>query len=149
MATKLKPVEDENIFKVKGDGTIERIENAAFQNSERSVLDKELLEIIEVNSYSKNILAAYKARRIANRICKKKSGKPNYKEYVEMLMVRNFPQELEKARLGEKYLFWLWFIIIIAIIPHFFLVPSIILLLTVVIPTYKKIKEIQNDKLDV
>jgi hypothetical protein len=145
MEKKFKPAEDENIFKVKGDGTIERIGNADLQNDNYSALDKELLDIIEINSYSKKLLAAYKARKIANKISRQKYGKPNYKEYVEMLMIKHFPKEYEKAQLGGKYLFWLWFIIIIAIISYFFLVPSIILLLTVVIPTYKKLKNISNN----
>jgi hypothetical protein len=138
---KINPSGDDKIFKVKGDGTIERIGNADTQNNDRSALDKELLDIIEVNSYSKKLLAAYRARKIANKIAKEKYRKQNYKEYVEMLMVKHFPKELEKSQLGEKYYFWRWFTIIIAVIPYFFLIPSIIFLWTVVIPVYKKLKE--------
>jgi predicted amidophosphoribosyltransferase len=69
----------------------------------RSALDKEILDIIEINSFSKNLLAAYKARKIANKISQEKYGKKNYKEYVEMLMAKHFSKELEKAILGAKY----------------------------------------------
>ncbi|GHV11020.1 hypothetical protein FACS1894162_6050 [Bacteroidia bacterium] len=79
--------------------------------SNLSALDKEILNIIEVNSFSKNLLAAYKARKIANKISKKKYGKENYKEYVEMLMIKYFPQELEKAIKGAKYIQWRNFLI--------------------------------------
>jgi hypothetical protein len=120
MAKKITISEEGEIFKVKGDGTIERIGNAALQPSAFSALDKEILDIIKVNSYSKKLLAAYKARKIANRICKAKYGKPNYKEYVEMLMVKHFPKELEKARfIGKSTLLFLLIIpppIILAII---------------------------------
>jgi hypothetical protein len=105
MAKKIVISEDENIFKVKGDGTIERIGNADLQNNEISALDKEILDIIKINSYSKELLAAYKARKIVNRISREKYGKPNYKEYVEMLMVKHFPKELEKARFIGKLIF--------------------------------------------
>jgi hypothetical protein len=142
MINEMNSVEDGNIFRVKSDGTIERIENAGLLNSERSALDKELLDIIEVNSYSKEILAACKARKIANKISKQKYGKQNYKEYVEMLMVKHFPKELEKARLGGKYLFWLWFSIILTLISFGFGIPiSAVLVWFLVIPAYKSIKK--------
>lgn len=109
----------------------------------RSALDKEILDVIEVNSYSKKILAANNGRKLANKICKEKYGKPNYKEYVEMLMVKHFPKELEKAQQGRKYLFWLWFSIIFVIVSFGFGVPvSAIIIWKLVIPAYKKIKEI-------
>jgi hypothetical protein len=75
-------------------------------------LDKELLEIIEVNSYSKKILSAYKARKYATEICKKKYRKKNYKEYVEMLMVKYFPDEHKKSELGKRYVRWRNFLIL-------------------------------------
>ena len=128
MATIVNPSNDGEIFKVKEDGTIVRT-NEINPQGNNTVLEKELLDIIEVNSYSKNILSAYKGRKLANKICKKKYGKPNYKEYVEMLYVKNFPKELEKAELGRKYLWGLRL---------FFL---IIPIWKITIPTYK---EFQN-----
>jgi hypothetical protein len=136
---KIKSAED---YKVKGDGTIVRIGNTNLQNNERSALDKELLDIIEVNSFSKELLAAYKGRMLANRICKKKYDKPNYKEYVEMLMVKYFPKELEKAQQGGKCLCWLYFSIGLAVITCGFGIPiSAIIIWKLVIPAYNKLKE--------
>jgi hypothetical protein len=106
----------------------------------RSALDKEILDIAEVNSFSKSILAAYKARKIANEISKEKYGKENYKEYVEMLMVKHFPKELEKARLGKKYLLWLWISVVLAVF-GFGIPVSAILIWKLVIPAYKELKK--------
>ncbi len=96
------------IFKVKGDGTIERLGRTKTKETKvpqdvNTPLAKEILEIIEVNSYSQKLLAAYRARKYANKVSKKKYGRKNYKEYVEMLMVKNYPKELEKAVVGKKY----------------------------------------------
>lgn len=66
-------------------------------------LEKEILDIVEVNSFSKNILAAYKVSKIANKVSKQQYGYSNYKEYVEMIMIKNFPIKLEKVLLGSKY----------------------------------------------
>jgi hypothetical protein len=171
MAKKIKPAEDENIFKVKGDGTIERIGNADLQNNEHSALDKEILDIIEVNSYSKNILAAYKGRKLANKICKEEYGKMNYREYVEMLMVKHFPKEHEKSELGAKYmimlclspllvfaLIFLWAFVTYGISSYGYekvmgILATIICLALLglfiwklIIPIVTEIKEIQNNK---
>ncbi len=144
MATKINPSNDGEIFKVKEDGTIVRTNEINSQGN-NIVLEKELLDIIEVNSYSKKLLAAHKARKIANKISKEKYGKQNYKEYVEMLMVKHFPKELEKAQLGGKYLFWLWFSIILTIASSGFGIPiSALLIWEIVVPTYKQIKELQK-----
>jgi hypothetical protein len=138
MKKNINPNEDNEIFKIKGDGTVVREDNTV----SNSKLDKELLEIIEVNSYSKNILAAYKGRKLANKICKMQYGKANYKEYVEMLMIKHFPKEHTKSGLGRKYVRWFWVTIVIAIVPFFCLVPSALLLWLVVIPIYKKLKNL-------
>lgn len=89
-------IEDKD-FIVIDDGTIVRD-----SNSNRSSMDKEILETLEVSSYSHKVLAAYKARNIAYRICKAKYGKSNYEDYVEMLMRLNCPIEWEKAEIGRK-----------------------------------------------
>ncbi|MDR3286765.1 MAG: hypothetical protein LBT27_04925 [Prevotellaceae bacterium] len=107
----------------------------------QSELEKEILDIIEVNSFSKNILAAYKARRIANKLSKEKYRKANYKEYVEMLMVKYFPNELAKSKLGTKYARWKHLVISL-----FFLIPfSVPVLLLIVLPTRKKLKELYQN----
>jgi len=114
----------------------------ALQNNTLSALDKELLHIIEVNSYSKKILAAYRGRKLANKICKEKYGKTNYKEYVEMLMVKYFPNEHAKSELGKKYVLWIWISTILLLITFGFGLPiSALILWDFVIPTYKELKE--------
>jgi uncharacterized membrane protein YqjE len=156
-------------YRINEDGIIECIGNADLQNNEISALNEEILDIIKINSYSKELLAAYKARKIANRISREKYGKPNYKEYVEMLMVKHFPRELEKARLGAKYaimlcllpllvfvLVLLWIFIIWNIYGYYkVIIVSIIAAIICMallglfvwklfIPTYHTIKEMQN-----
>ena len=130
---------------------------------EQSKLEKEVLDIIEVNSYSKNILAAYNARKIANNVCKEQYGKANYKEYVEMLMLKYFPEEHEKSELGKQFIFWLYLTIsfvTVAVISWLwwvadnryysffykifclllYLIPSALLFWFVFFKTYKKLK---------
>jgi hypothetical protein len=142
MKNKYQTPEDNTIFKIKDDGTVVRIDS-----SSRAELNSELLEIIEVNSYSKKILAAYKGRKLANKICKKKYCNDNYKEYVEMLMVKNYPKEHTKSELGAKYVRWLWVTIIISVISCFFLIPVALLFwFIVVVPTSKKLKKYINEQ---
>jgi hypothetical protein len=115
-----------------------------------SALDREILNIIEVNSFSKSIFAAYKAQKIANKISKENYGKENYKKYVEMLMVKHFPKELEKVRLGRKCLLWFWISIAFVMVSFWFGILVLIISFSVsaliiwklVIPAYKKLKEI-------
>ncbi|MDR1182634.1 MAG: hypothetical protein LBL13_11710 [Bacteroidales bacterium] len=123
--------------------------------NEHNELEKELLDIFEVNSYSKNIFAAYKARILTNKICKEKYGKGNYKEYAEMLMLKHFPNEHKKARLGARYLYGLCFSVLFAIIfimcfysRNFklfglfgILIPAL-LIWKFVFPAYKQLKEL-------
>lgn len=80
-------------YAVSEDGTIVR----------NAYMDKEILETIEVSSYSHRVLAAYEARNLAYEVCKSHYEKANYKDYVEMLMRKNCPIEYEKAEIGEKY----------------------------------------------
>lgn len=80
-------------YAVKDDGTIIRNTN----------MDKDILDTIEVSSYSHRVLASYEARNLAYEICKEQYGKANYKDYVEMLMRKNCPVEYEKAEIGKNY----------------------------------------------
>ena len=80
-------------YAVNEDGTIVR----------NAYMDKEILETIEVSSYSHRVLAAYEARNLAYEVCKSHYEKANYKDYVEMLMRKNCPIEYEKAEIGKKY----------------------------------------------
>jgi hypothetical protein len=130
--------EEDKIFKIRGDGTVIR----ADETSSHSELERELLEIVEVNSYSKKILAAYRGRKLANKICKKKYGKANYKEYVEMLMVKHFPKEHEKSELGAKYIVWRNFLIYCFPINIFF----IWAIWTILIPVRRNLKNCLNEQ---
>jgi uncharacterized Zn finger protein (UPF0148 family) len=66
-------------------------------------LDKDIYDLIEVNSHSKNIFAAYRARKAARKVSKA-AGKINYKEYVEKLQLQYFPEEHPKSVYGAKYI---------------------------------------------
>ncbi len=85
-------------FVVNADGTIARD-----AESIRMSMDKEILETLDVSSYSHKVLAAYNARNIAYEICKGQYKKSNYEDYVEKLMLINCPIEWEKAEIGRKY----------------------------------------------
>lgn len=100
-------------------------------------IDERVLAIIKENSYSKRVLAAYEARRYANRICRKQFGKTkrNYKEYVEMLMAINYPKELEKSILGKNYLIWLCLSVAFSLV-----LIGVPLVFLKTIPLYKKLK---------
>lgn len=112
------------------------------QLSHSTDIDTRILEIIEQNSYSKRILAAYEARKYANSLCKNWFGKSkkNYKEYVEMLIVQHYPKELDKANLGRKYLFWLWLSIALCFIGGIGFVISPFIIWKIIIPTYRQLK---------
>lgn len=118
-----------------------KLEEGISPNFHLSEIDRNLLSIIKENSYSKRVLAAYEGRQYANSIAKSSFGnaKKNYKEYVEMLMKQNYPQELEKSILGKKYLIWLWVAIILGLTLYglIFTFPIIVWIL---IPTRKKLK---------
>lgn len=108
-----------------------------------SMIDNDILDIIEQNSYSKRILAAYEGRKYANQICKKHFGKAkkNYKEYVEMLMAINYPKELEKANLGKKYSIWLYISIGLSL-TLYGVVFSLLILFLILMPIRKQLKEL-------
>lgn len=109
--------------------------------SHLSEIDKNILVIIRENSYSKRMLAAYDGRRYANNLAKKSFGKEkkNHKEYVEMLMRQNYPQELEKSILGKEYLVWFWLAVIFAL-TLFGLIFTIPIIIWILLPLHKKLK---------
>lgn len=104
-------------------------------------IDSKILDIISQNSFSKRPLAAYEARRYANQLCRNHFGKSkkNYKEYVEMLIVKNYPKELEKSNLGGKYVLWLYVAIGLTICGIGFIVSPFIIR-KILIPTYTQLK---------
>lgn len=67
-------------------------------------LEDMLLNIMRVNSNKMGVLSAYMARRKCYIICKKLTGRVDYKEYVERLFLDNFPEEFKKAEYGKKIL---------------------------------------------
>lgn len=64
-------------------------------------LDDVLLNIIRVNSQKTGALSAFLARRKCYRICKKVTGRVDYKEYVQRLLLDNYPGEFKKAEWGK------------------------------------------------
>lgn len=88
----------ENDVILNGDGTMMNF----------TEVDKRILEVIVQGSYSKRPLAAYEAQKCANKICRDGygDGKPDTEGYVEMLMAKSYPIELEKANLGKEYVAW-------------------------------------------
>lgn len=107
-----------------------------------SEIDRNILAVIKENSYSNRVLAAYEGRQYANNIAKTSFGraKKNYKEYVEMLMKQNYPQELEKSILGKKFLIWLWITVLLSLLTAFGIILAIPIIIWIVVPTYKKLK---------
>lgn len=104
-------------------------------------IDSKILDIILENSFSKRPLAAYEARKYANQICRKHFGKTkkNYREYVEMLIVKNYPKELEKSNLGKRYISWLYTSVVMTICGIGFVVSPFIIW-KILVPTYKQLK---------
>jgi hypothetical protein len=133
---------DKKEYAIKDDGTIFR-----GINSDRERMNKEILEVIEVGSFSHRVLAAYQARKAAYKICKAQYGKTNYRDYVEMLMRGKYPMEYEKAEIGKKIVRLLCMMGIIGILvflilsfPFFvILVLPLLILLTILFwVSYKK-----------
>lgn len=71
-------------------------------------LDDVLLNIIRVNSQKTGALSAFLARRKCYRILKKVTGRVDYKEYVQRLLLDNYPAEFKKAELGNRTVILLW-----------------------------------------
>lgn len=77
-------------------------------NYDCNELKTRILNIIKVASYRDNFLAAYKARKLCYRICKEESDRPDYKEYVENIILNHFPNEFKKAQKGRCFVNWMW-----------------------------------------
>ena len=67
-------------------------------------LDDVILNIIRVNSQKPGVLSAFLARRKCYKICKKVTGRVDYKEYVQRLLLDNYPAEFKKAEYGQRLL---------------------------------------------
>ena len=106
-------------------------------------IDGKILDIISQNSFSKRPLAAYEARKYANQVCRDYFGKTkkNYREYVEMLIVKNYPNELEKSNLGKRFVIWMYITIILSIISFGIgLIAAPFIIWKILVPTYKQLK---------
>ena len=63
-----------------------------------------------------DMLAAYKARKKCYQICKEETNQSDYKEHVESLLLDNFPNELKKADLGNRYVILLMLLVSLLIL---------------------------------
>lgn len=66
-----------------------------------------LLNIMRVGANKQSLLAAYKARKKCYEIVKESTKRVDYKEYVESIMLDNYPNEFKKAELGLPFLIYL------------------------------------------
>ena len=105
-------------FTIHTDGVIERGQE----------MEPILLNIIEVGSHKKNILAAYKAQRKCFKISKKTRA-VDYKEYIERLQLDHYPKEFEKSELGRRIVILIWVAAIGSIV---FLIPTVLCLIKIV-----------------
>ena len=69
-----------------------------------------------MNSQKTGVLSAFLARRKCYRICKKVTGRVDYKEFVQRLMLDNYPAEFKKAELGNRIVILLWVTVPVLII---------------------------------
>lgn len=109
-----------------------------------SAIEDEIIEIVRKHSRSKRILAAYKGRKFARKICRVYFGKylkkAQKKNYVEMLIKTYYPEELEKANFGKQYLKWLSISILLCIPFGIGFLISPFIIWKKVVPTYKQLK---------
>ncbi len=88
---------NEKIF-IEDDGTIIRTD-ADYHST--------ILNIIRIGANKRGILAAYKARKRCYEIVRDNTKRVDYKEYVEGIMLDNYPNEFKKAELGIPFLIYL------------------------------------------
>ena len=66
-------------------------------------LNEALFNTMRLGACRYDLLAAYKARKKCYKLCQKQTSIPDYKEYVEIFQLDNFPDELKKADYGKQY----------------------------------------------
>lgn len=66
-----------------------------------------LLNIMRVGANKSSLFAAYKARRKCYKIVKESTERVDYREYVEGIMLDNYPNEFKKAELGKPFIIYL------------------------------------------
>lgn len=81
-----------------------QVDGVNIKSEEDSImnLDDVLLNIIRVNSQKSGVLSAYLARKKCYKICKQVTKRVDYKEYVERLLLDNYPGEFKKAEDGKR-----------------------------------------------
>lgn len=83
--------------------------NSSLQAEETSMimikdeLNEALFNTMRLGASRYDILAAYKSRQKCYKLCRKQKYIPDYKEYVEVFQLDNFPDELKKADYGKRY----------------------------------------------
>ena len=126
-------INDSN-FSILEDGAIVRCTENNTLKSSPNDLNVTILNIIRLGANSEKILAAYKARKKCYSICRRSTKRSDFKEYVNVLLLDNYPNELKKAELGKTYLRQLWFLLGIIVGPVVFLLMILIM--------YVRMKEI-------
>lgn len=79
-------------------------------------LNEALFNTMRLGACRYDLLAAYKARKKCYKLCQKQTSIPDYKEYVDVYQLDNFPDELKKADYGKQYVKLLLWTTICAII---------------------------------
>ena len=79
-------------------------------------LNEALFNTMRLGACRYDLLAAYKARKKCYKLCQKQTSIPDYKEYVDVYQLDNFPDELKKADYGKQYVKLLLWTVICAII---------------------------------
>jgi len=116
MGNKFEIGEDDKIFKVKGDGTIVRVDEPDNSGTKLNATDKALLTIIRIGANKQSILAARNAQKKCFKIYRKQTGRVDYKEHVQQLQLDYYPNEFKKSELGRKYKNQIWWFPLLAIV---------------------------------
>lgn len=96
--------------------------NSSLQTEDASTIrindefNEALFNTMRLGACRYDLLAAYKARKKCYKLCQKQTSIPDYKEYVDVYQLDNFPDELKKADYGKQYVKLLLWTVICAII---------------------------------
>lgn len=85
-------------------------------------VEEAMTNVICAGMIGDGVLNAYKARKKCYKICKMLTFRPDYKEYVQNFMHKNFPNEYQKAVYGPQYFWSLVLVVVLSIIALFSLV---------------------------
>jgi hypothetical protein len=82
-------------------------------------VDEAMTNVIRAGMIGDGVLNAYKARKKCYKVCKMLTFRPDYKEYVQNFMHKNFPNEYQKAVYGPQYFWSLVLVVVLSIIALF------------------------------